>query len=177
MLKFDSVTKAALKTATSQQDWATKLNAALGETRRILAIRDGTIFRNVGSFGPITLVGGKVTKFGKIKGTTVSLAADMSTGSSVIRIEGNGRWLEGTLGLSVAAQTAAGVTKNNIKTYDFVVDRNFTTTNGFGMTSAFSMAAFKFLKTGVGPATVNQHHRHLNCGIGLILLHHFWSVR
>jgi hypothetical protein len=153
MLTFDPVTRAELKSATSQQDWATKLNAALGVTRRVIGIRNGTVFRNVGSVGPITVVGGTITKLGKIKGTTVSLAADMSTGESFIRIEGNNRWMQGSLGLSQEAQVASGVALSSIKSYDFAVGRNFTETNGFGITANFSVSAYKFLQTGVGPAT------------------------
>jgi hypothetical protein len=162
-IKFDPVTRAELNGAVSKLHWIALLETALGNTRRLRCRRvpdtnadgaweTGSEFRNVGSTGPFTSVAGMITRFGRIKGTTVSLAADMSLGQCLLRLEGNGRWLQGTLGLSHAAQLARGVTEENLIDYDFTVERDFTATNGFGTTLAFTVSGHRLLPSGTGPA-------------------------
>lgn len=146
----DPRTRAELDASPSKNADAAVIQAALGNTRRIVCKRDpsnsatdpwetGTIFRNVGSTGPLRIVAGKILGLGLIKGTTVSLAADMSTGKSVVRISGNGRWIQGSLGL--VGSTA-----------DFTVRGNFTSSNGFGLAAGFAISGKRLKPSGVGPA-------------------------
>lgn len=162
MLTFDEVTRGTLSGATSLDHWADLFIACLGDNRRLRCYKDangaaknpqltGYEFRNVGSTGAMKKVAGRIKKLGRIKDLTVSLAATMGDGASVLRIEGNGRWAMGTLGLSVAAQVARGTPKAQAKQYDFVVSGDFTTTNSIGVTANFSVSGYHFLKAGTGP--------------------------
>lgn len=159
----DTTTRSELNGAVSKLQWASVLSAALGTTRRIRCFRDpsssagnafttGTEFRNVGSSGAITTAAGRIRSLGRIKGTTIALAADMSTGTSILRVEGNGRWFQGSLGLSAAAQIAIGVAANAVVTYDFTTRGNFTVSNGFAVTPNFSIGGPRFLPSGTGPS-------------------------
>lgn len=80
----------------------------------------GTVFRNAALTGDMTITNGLITNYGYTSDLTVSLAADLATGKSVMRIEGNGNWIEGTLGL-----TGSGC--------DFILPSNPTATNGFSL--------------------------------------------
>lgn len=142
---------------------AAVINTALGNTKRIRCFRDanaaatapqvtGTEFRNVGATGPLTVISGRIRRLGKLKGTTVSLGADVFSGACVLRIEGNGRAIQGSLGPSVQAQIKAGVLPANVKQYDFTVRGNFTPTNGFGVTANFAIVGKDLYATGIGPA-------------------------
>jgi hypothetical protein len=51
------------------------------------------------SAGPLTISSGNITGLGSLSGTTIHNAADLSTGASVLRLEGNGYWVQGTLGI------------------------------------------------------------------------------
>jgi hypothetical protein len=149
----DPTTRAELNAAPNKLAWSAIINAALGNTRRIRCRRDpdaaaadpwltGTEFRNVGSTGSLKLAAGKVIGLGRIKGGTVSLPADVSTGASVVRIEGNGRFIQGTLGPATAP---AG-------TYDFQCSNYFTATNGLALKPDFAISGPMFLPSGTGPA-------------------------
>jgi hypothetical protein len=149
-IKCDALTRGELNGATNKTHWGQLLNNALGSARRIRCFRDsnasatdpfatGIEFRNVGSTGTLKIVSGKVVSLGKIKGTTIALAADMSTGKSIVRIEGNGRWIQGSLGL-VGSDA------------DFVTFGSFTDTNGLGITPNFAISGRRFLASGTGPA-------------------------
>lgn len=152
-----------LNAATDKINWCSIIANALGNSRRIRCKRDpnanapdawttGTEFRNVGSAGSMTIAAGMFADFGLLKGTQISLAADMSTGTSVLRIEGNGEWIQGTLGLSRAAQTSNGVGSADLKDYDFTVSGNFTANNGLGVAmAAFTLSGNRLLASGTGP--------------------------
>lgn len=152
-----------LNAATDKLNWCSIISATLGNTRRIRCKRDpnasavdpwatGTEFRNVGSTGPMGITAGVFTDFGAIKGTTVSQAADLTTGRSVLRIEGNGEWIIGSLGLSRAAQTAAGIPTASQVDYDFTVDSNFTANNGIAIAMGhFTLSGDHLLPSGTGP--------------------------
>ncbi len=112
-----------LNGAISRVQYCTILETALGASRRVIAARNGTVFRNCALTGAFTVNGqGAITNIGITSGTTVSLAANLSTGSSTLRIEGNGNWIMGTLGLSGSG-------------CDFIISTNPTTTNGFAFTT------------------------------------------
>jgi hypothetical protein len=166
--------RAIIGASPDKLNWAVDMNTAMGNTRRIRCFRDanptavdpfttGVEFRNVGSTGAFTTKAGALVKLGRINGTTVSSAADMSTGRSILRVEGNGHWFEGTLGLSREAQLANGVAEANLIDYDFTVDGNFTANNGLGVKSNITISGPRFLPSGTGtpvPAlTANAPYR------------------
>lgn len=113
MLKFSPALKQLLVDDTTKVEWAETLKTALGPTRRLRcwhsatvvadASVSGTEFLNTGLTGEITIAGGKITSFGVATDTTIKLAATLSTGSAVLRVEGNGHWMQGTVGLTGAA--------------------------------------------------------------------------
>ena len=148
-LTFKPSLKTTLDTATSKLDWANKLQAALGNTRRVRCFRDananatdpsvtGTEFLNIGATGALTSTAGNITGLGALSGATIHLSADLSTGASVLRIEGNGNWVQGTLGLT------GGTT-------DFVLSANPTGTSGVAFVNAGAKAPH-LLASGTGPA-------------------------
>jgi hypothetical protein len=149
--KCDEVTRAALDAAASMTQAATILDTALGPNKRVRIKRDanasapdpwatGVECRNVGATGALTVVAGRIRKFGKLKGTLVQSSADLSTGKSVLRIEGNGRWIEGSIGLLGSGN------------FDFTTNVNFTSNNGLALAANFAIAFRDNLPTGVGPA-------------------------
>jgi hypothetical protein len=163
--KCDPTTRAELDAAgvVTLTQAANVINAALGNAKIIKCFRDsdpaaanpnltGVEFRRLMATGPLTIVSGRIRKLGKLKGTTIQLAADMGSGASVLRIEGNGRVIEGSLGLSPAAQIAKGVLPANVKQYDFTVNNNFTSINGFGVKADFAILGKSMLATGLGPS-------------------------
>lgn len=150
-----------LNAHSSKLDWATILNNAVTNTRRIRCFRDananavdpvltGVEFRNVGSTGALKTAGGAVTGLGRIKGSTVKGSADMFSGRSMLRVEGGGHWFDGTLGPSKEAQRAKGVAEVDLKEYDFYVDANFTASNGLGIKANLSISGPRFSPSGVG---------------------------
>lgn len=150
-----------LNAHSSKLDWATILNNALTNTRRIRCFRDsnanaadpvltGVEFRNVASTGTLKTTAGSITGLGRIKGSTVKGSADMFTGRSMLRVEGGGHWFDGTLGPSKEAQRAKGVAEVDLKEYDFYVDENFTATNGLGVKPNLSISGPRFSPSGVG---------------------------
>lgn len=120
MLTTDSGLTTLLAAATNKTDWATILNTALGTSKRIRCYRTSggvtTEFRNVAIANTVTMDDSGLHLTGAASGTTVNLAADVSTGTCVLRIEGNSHWIEGSLGTTGA---------------DFIADAAFTTGNGF----------------------------------------------
>lgn len=145
---------AALLVAASTDDetWSNAFKSAMGPTRRIVCKRvsdgdafqdtvydTGTTFRDVALTGEMIVTQGLITSFGVAGNTTVATSANLLTGTSILRIEGNGNWVEGTLGLTPEAQVALGVLPENVKTYDFVFSVQPTANNGFGLNANFSL--------------------------------------
>lgn len=137
--------------ATSNSAWSTAFKNGLGATRRVrckiapagTAQADvftvGTEFRNAALTGEMTVEAGVVTKYGRTSDLTVATAADLATGVAVLRIEGNGHWIEGTLGL---ANSGA----------DFVFPVNPTTTNSIAVMPNLRIKPPPFLPSGIGYA-------------------------
>lgn len=152
--RCDEVTRAELdEPGVTKLDHTAILNAALGSPRYMTLKRDanaaapdvwatGTTFRKVICTGPMKVSGGRIVDLGKIKGTVTSTAADVSTGRSVVRIEGNGRWIEGTLGIGT----------NN----DFLATGVFTANNGIGVKADFAISGSPFMPSGTGPAAPDE---------------------
>lgn len=110
MPKISTVLKAQLDACTSKSQWANTVKNALGSTRRLRGFRDanaaatdpattGTEFLNMAVTGDMTIVSGNITGFGITGTTTIRTAADLSTGASVLVLEGGGHSITYTLGL------------------------------------------------------------------------------
>lgn len=149
MLTFNASLKTLLDSATTKLDWASKLQTALGNTRTLRCFRDsnssatdpatsGTEFLRTSSTGALTVVSGNITSFGTISNVTIKLAADLSTGKSVLRIEGNGNYVQGTLGLTGSSA-------------DFVFSANPTGQSGVAFSKDAGMAAPVLMDSGTGP--------------------------
>lgn len=117
-LTVNTELSALLAAAATKTEWTAILITALGATRRVVCKRNGTTFRDCALTGTMQASAGSITFAGYTSDTTTYLAADLSTGSSTLRIEGGGHWVEGTLGLA-----ASGC--------DFILAANPTTSNGF----------------------------------------------
>lgn len=145
---------AALLVAASTDDetWSNAFKSAMGPTRRIVCKRvsdgdafqdtvydTGTTFRDVALTGEMVITQGMITSFGSTGTSAISVPADLLSGKAVLRIEGNGNWVEGTIGLTQEAQLALGVSPANLKSYDFTLNAQPTSSNGLGINSDFSL--------------------------------------
>lgn len=140
---------AAPKTKTG---YASALRDGLGNARRLILSKGGTEFLNTGMTGAMTVSSAGITGFGTMAGVTVRQAADLlSGGGGILRIEGNGEWYQATIGLSKAAQMAAGVLEANVALYDYYLPANPTATSGYGFEVGAKIKAPRFYATGVGP--------------------------
>jgi hypothetical protein len=155
MLAFDNALADQLNNSTSKRDWANKLKAALGSSRRVRCYKDanagainpytsGTEFLNVGASGELVIASGAIIGLGTLSNVTVKVPTDLSTGTCALRIEGNGHWVQGSLGLAGAST-------------DFIFTSNMTATAGVAFQKkfqdqAFGIAAPKTLPSGIGPA-------------------------
>jgi hypothetical protein len=152
MLTFSSNLKAILDTATTKLDWANKLKSALGLTRTLRCLRDansaaadpsatGVEFLNMKSTGDLTVSSGNITGLGKLSNITTHIAVDLSTGASVWRLEANGYWVQGTLGIAGSG-------------CDFVLSGNPTglPNTGYAFASGAGTKAPRLLASGTGPA-------------------------
>lgn len=152
MLTYSSNLKAILDTASTKLDWAAKVQNALGNTRRLRCFRDanaaavdpvatGTEFLNIGSSGALTIVAGNIVDFGTLTNATIKQPADLTTGACVLRLEGNGYWLQGTLGVTGSGK-------------DYVFTANFNTdvsSVGVAMVKGSGVKAPTLLDSGTGP--------------------------
>lgn len=147
MLTFDTALQASLDTATDKLGWSNTIVTALGANRTLRCKvsnssadpwTTGTEFLNVAMTGTMNVTAGNLTSFGVASGTSIQLAADLNTGFGVLRIEGNGHFMQGTLGL----------TGSNC---DFTIPSNPTTQTGIGFTSNTTVQAPRLLSSGTGP--------------------------
>jgi hypothetical protein len=150
MITFSSTLKSLLANCTNKQQWSDMLISTLGSTRRVRAKRDasataadpwatGTEFVNAAMTGTIKTTGGNISNFGIVGASTIQQSADLSSGKAVVRIEGNGEWVQGTLGL-----LGSGC--------DFIVSTSATAKSGFGFNKTTGLKAPLFLPSGTGPA-------------------------
>lgn len=152
MLTFSSNLKAILDTATTKLDWANKLQNALGMLRTLRCFRDsnslatdpsvtGVEFLNMKSSGPLSVTSGNITGLGSLSAVTIHNATDLSSGAAVWRLEANGYWVQGTLGLSGSG-------------CDFVLSGNPTglPNTGYAFASGTGTKAPRLLASGTGPA-------------------------
>lgn len=162
-LTFNSQFAMALGAATSRSDWCSIFIAAMGPNRRLRFFRsndsestdpanDGVEFLNTGLVGEITIAASEIDGLGNTTDMTLRLTADLLTGVSVLRMEGNSNWVQGTLGLSRAAQLAAGVANGDVKEYDFTLSGPFTATVGIDILATLRIIPPQDLPSGVGPS-------------------------
>lgn len=148
MVTYDPVLAAALAAQPNKTAWSTTIATHLGNNRRLRCKRDasatatdpwntGIEFLNVGSIGEITIRSGNVTGFGSLSDATISIDANLSTGSCVLRLEGNGHWLQGTLGLEGSSA-------------DFVMKSNFVGIGGVAYSAGIQAPVL--MPSGTGPS-------------------------
>lgn len=127
---------AILAGANSQYSQVRALNTALTTSKRVKCKRvsdaatpqadvwaNGVLFRDAALLGAFSFQGKDIVGYGKTSGLTAALAADLGTGKSVLRIEGNGHWIEGTLGLPGSGA-------------DFILPVNPTATNSIAISGS-----------------------------------------
>lgn len=139
---------AAPKTKTA---YGNAYSTGLGNNRRLILSKGGTVFADMGMTGTMTAGPTGISGFGFTTGITVRQAADLLVGGGVLSLEGNGQWYRATIGLSKAAQIAAGVAAESTAIYDYYLPSNPTTTSSYGFTPAAKIKAPRFYATGVGP--------------------------
>lgn len=144
--------------------WSNGLITALGATRTLRGFRDsnasapdpfstGIEFCRCSVTGTMSTLAGDVVGFGFTSNSTIQLAADLSSGASILRLEAASNsaiWVEGTLGLSGAAT-------------DWTMPSSPTTLTGIGyVLNAAIIRAPQFLPSGTGfaapLANVNTPH-------------------
>jgi hypothetical protein len=98
--RFNGSLGSVLDVCNTKEDWCTAFINALGSNRRLTCSRNGSVFLDIALTGAVTKVGGNIASFGKTSTASSQLAADLSTGTCTLRIEGNGNYVQGTLGLA-----------------------------------------------------------------------------
>lgn len=148
MIKYSPSLNTALLAVTNKRAWCAKLIEMLGTNLTFTCKRDagsnaadpwstGTTFYKASLVGVAAIRGDSVVNFGLTKNVTTKLAADLGTGKSVLRIEGNGQWVEFSLGLMTSS-------------CDIRSKRNPTAKTGLSLNN-ISIAAKRSLPFGVGP--------------------------
>lgn len=147
-LRFSPALKQQTDACVLKTDWASAVQSGLGNTRRVRCYHDanggidpvatGIEFLNVGSSGALTIVNGNIVGLGTLSSLTKRIATDISTGTSTLRIEGNGQWTDGSLGLPNAATL-------------FHLTENITNDSGMAFNRDAEIKAPAFLDSGTGP--------------------------
>jgi hypothetical protein len=149
MPKFNSTFATTLAPAANKKSWIDLFNAGLGTNRILRIIRDtnanatdpattGVEVLRVGNTGVMTGTSGNIRSFGVLKTVTTRVAADLSSGSSVVRIEGNGNWAEFTVGLPGSGK-------------EFILSSNLTAATGIAFGSKSKLTTPRLLPSGTGP--------------------------
>lgn len=157
MIRVNPELEALLLAETTQYAQVRALGAALTATRRVKARQNpdpsvsqesvwatGTLFRDAALTGDFTYAGAEIIGYGVTSGLTTSLATDLDIGKSVLRIEGGGHWVEGTIGLEGSGA-------------DFTLPVNPTATNSIAISGALRLFADQSLPDGtpdVAPPSV-----------------------
>lgn len=149
MLTYNASLKEKLDAAPTKMAWANIIKTELGNDRMLRCFRDnnsaasdptltGIEFMKMGTVGDLVIQAGNITGFGLITSSLISLAADLTTGKSVLRIEGNGNWVQGSLSLG------------NTTDFSFSANPTGNASSGVGFNSV-GLKAPEMLSTGVGP--------------------------
>lgn len=142
-----------LAACSSQYEQVRALDAALTSSKRIKAKRhpdplapqssvwvSGVLFRDAALIGPFEFNDIEIVSYGLTSDLVVCLPADLATGLSVLRIEGGGHWIEGTLGL-----VGSGAF--------FTMSENPTAENSIMIASTMRLVANSELPTGLPDRT------------------------
>jgi hypothetical protein len=152
MPTISPILKAQLDACTDKMQYSNTIKTALGTSRRVRCYRDanaaatdpsstGTEFLNMALTGDISIVSGNIVGWGNTGTTTVRTAADLSTGASVMVIEGGGHTISYTLGL-----TGSGAE------YTLPASPDGSANTGYAFVAGAGMKAPHLLPSGTGPA-------------------------
>lgn len=152
-LRVNAELAAILSQHSTQYAQVRALDAALTANKRVKAKRHtsasatdsevwsaGVLFRDAALTGAFTFNGAEIIGYGVTSDLQTCLAADLNTGRSLLRIEGGGHWIEGSLGL-VGGNTV------------FKLPINPTATNSIALAGSLRIRANKVLPDG-SPDTV-----------------------
>lgn len=147
MLTCDKVLAKILRAIKNKKDQTAKIAEMLGPNRILRAWLDtnnsakypaltGTEFLNLEMDGTMTFSAGALTGFGIGKKTNKFNAVNLLTGKAVMRIQGNGYYVQGTLGVN--------------GDFDFILEENPTPEKGLAFANTSALNAYKFLPSGIG---------------------------
>ena len=167
MLTFDPATASALAGGTSKAHWCEMLKLALGSSpRRVVCKRvasgtatvaeawdTGTVFRDFDLMGTISTEGAKLSNLGVASGTRVKAAADMSTGTSCLRISNTDGtlWTTGLYGLQASTDADGNPLDSSGRRLDFVRSASPTGAVTEGDAVVATLRPPPFLPSGTGP--------------------------
>lgn len=97
---------------------------ALGDDRRVLVIRNGLTVRNCTLSGIMRSTAGNVTDLGLTSADIAALGADLTTGTTILRVTGGGHSFEGSLGI---------FDPEDPEKYTFFTTQNLTPANGLAL--------------------------------------------
>jgi hypothetical protein len=130
MYTFSSALKTAIDAATTQKGVSDKLNELLTNNRVLALVKDGTTIYQANMSGQITMERNAIVNYGHVTLETINIGGDLLTGNCKLRISGGGNYLECDAGLTVAAQTKAGVASPVLR--DFMLSANPAPGKGIG---------------------------------------------
>ncbi len=148
-MKFNASLAVAQKALGTKLERSNAIKAALGATRTLRCFRDsnsaaedpfltGVEFLNCTMTGEMPVTAGSISGFGSAVAVTISLPADLSTGKSILRIEGNGNFAQYSLGLAGSGA-------------DYMFTEQPNPNSGYGFRADASFSPYKFLPSGTGP--------------------------
>lgn len=142
MLACDPKLAKILRKIGNKQDQTAKIAELLGTVRVLRAWYDpnpsakyptktGTEFYNLQMDGTMSFTAGALTGFGVGKQLNKFTAVDLATGAACMRIEGNGYYIQGSLGLT--------------NDCDFVLTKNPTVESGLAFANTAAINAYTYL--------------------------------
>lgn len=140
---------AIINAEVSQYNQVRALNTALTSAKRVKVKHhetsstpqadvwaSGTLVRDAALTGPLTFSDDIIVAFGTTSDLVTATSVDLATGIAVIRIEGNGHWVEGTIGLTGSGK-------------DFIVAANPSPSNSFAFMSTARLYGSSNLPHGI----------------------------
>lgn len=152
--RFSTALQTLLNAETDKASWLSRLISSFGATRTATikhapaanqnasasdAWSSGTTVGTLTFSGAMTSADGAITSLGSVASSTLS-DANLSAGAAVLRIEGNGHWMQGTLGLTGSGR-------------EFVLTGNLTATSGIAFSSVSISAPASLPATGTTAPT------------------------
>jgi len=147
-IKTDRVTSNELRKIPTQKGQAEHLAQVFGNSRVFVIRQDtsptakfpmltGVEKINITNTGALEIKAGAVSNFGVLATVNKFTAFDVSVGKSVLRVSGNGRFYQGTIGTTPDC--------------DFVVPfKNFDPTNGLAFDESATLSAYMYRPSGTG---------------------------